>query len=295
VSPLALALIVIAAFVHVVPHAAIKQADDRNAFVWWMLLGNTILYAPLLVIEVPHTRVAWMLIIVSGFIEAIYLLAISRAYALGSLSMVYPIARGSAPLFLLASSIAFLAERPTPPGIAGILLISLGVFGALSGNPAAGQTGNRKAALAWSLLSGLMTATYTTVDKVGIQFVQPLVYIYLVLVVTLVIYTPVVLSVAPAILPAGAGTTQNRIVATFRSAGPIRIAVAAIAMPLAYALVLTAMRLGMPASYAGSLREMSVIVAAAIGIGFFGEPITRGRIAGACAIAAGIALIAFRG
>jgi uncharacterized membrane protein len=222
-----------------------------------------------------------MLILVSGFIEAIYLLAISRAYSLGNLSLVYPIARGSAPLFLLVSSIAFLAERPSPHGIAGIVLISLGVYGALSGNAESPPAG-AKAALAWSLLSGLMTATYTTVDKIGIQFVQPLVYIYLVLVVTLVIYTPVVMG-------------EKRIRATLRSAGAVRIGIAAIAMPLAYALVLTAMRLGMPASYAGSLREMSVIVAAAIGIGFFGEPITPARIAGACAIAAGIALIAFRG
>jgi drug/metabolite transporter (DMT)-like permease len=276
-SPLALALIVIAAFVHVIPHAAIKRSDDRNVFVWWMLLGNAVLYAPMLAIQMPHTRVAWMIIIASGCIEAVYLFAISRAYSLGNLSVVYPIARGSAPLFLLVASIAFLAERPTPYGIAGILLISIGVFGALSGGRASAHASH--AALGWSLLSGLMTATYTTVDKIGIQFVQPLVYIYLVLVVTAVVYTPIVL----------AGRKKV-------SVPPLgRVFVAALTMPLAYALVLTAMRLGMPASYAGSLREMSVIVAAAIGIGFFGEPVTPARMAGACSIAGGIALIALRG
>jgi hypothetical protein len=71
VSPLALSLIVIAAFVHVIPHAAIKRADDRNAFVWWMLLGNAVLYSPLLFIEVPRTRVAWGIIIASGMIETV--------------------------------------------------------------------------------------------------------------------------------------------------------------------------------------------------------------------------------
>jgi drug/metabolite transporter (DMT)-like permease len=273
---MALSLIVIAAFVHVIPHVAIKRADDRNAFVWWMLLGNAVLYSPLLLIEVPRTRVAWGIIIASGVIETVYLLAISRAYALGNLSVVYPIARGSAPLFLLVASIAFLAERPTAYGIAGIVLISVGIYGALGGGLPSG------AALGWSLLSGLMTATYTTVDKVGIQFVQPLVYIYLVLVVTAVIYTPIVL------MRRGRGLEA-------RATPWLRIFIAAVTMPLAYALVLTAMRLGMPASYAGSLREMSVIVAAAIGIGFFGEPVTRARVAGACSIAAGIALIALRG
>jgi uncharacterized membrane protein len=278
VSPLALALIVIAAFVHVIPHAAIKRADDRNTFVWWMLLGNAVLYSPLLLIEIPRTRTAWTIIVISGVVEAIYLLAISRAYSLGNLSVVYPIARGTAPLFLLVSSIAFLAERPTPHGIAGILLISGGVFGALWRG---GRPRPPGAVLGWSLLAGVMTATYTTVDKIGIQFVQPLVYIYLVLVVTLVIYTPIFFRAGRI-----AGATQKHRVAIF---------VAALTMPLAYALVLTAMRLGMPASYAGSLREMSVIVAAAIGIGFFGEELTTARLAGAFAIAAGIALIALRG
>ena len=272
-SPLGLALIVIAAFVHVIPHATIKSVGDRDVFVWWMLLANAVIYSPLLFIQVPRTRVAWGIILASGVIETVYLLAISRAYALGNLSVVYPVARGSAPLFLLVASIAILAERPTAFGIAGILMISIGVYAVLGGGLPSG------AALGWSLLSGLMTATYTTVDKIGIQFVQPLVYIYLVLVVTAVIYTPIVL--------------RRR---TRAPAAPMwRVLLAAVTMPLAYALVLTAMRLGMPASYAGSLREMSVIVAAAIGIGFFGEPITPGRMAGACSIAAGIALIALRG
>jgi drug/metabolite transporter (DMT)-like permease len=133
--------------------------------------------------------------------------------------------------------------------------------------------------LGWSLLSGLMTATYTAVDKLGIAFVQPLVYIYLVLVVTAVIYTPIVF--------------RRRTRASAPPAGQVLLAAAT--MPLAYALVLTAMRLGMPAGYAGSLREMSVIVAAGIGVAFFGETITPLRIAGACSIVAGIALIALRG
>ena len=273
-SPLALSLIVVAAFVHVIPHATIKRADDRDLFVWWMLLGNAVLYSPLLLIEVPRTRVAWGIIIASGVIETVYLLAISRAYALGNLSVVYPIARGSAPLFLLVASIAILAERPTAYGIAGIVLISIGIYVTFGGGMPSG------AALRWSLLSGLMTATYTTVDKIGITFVQPLVYIYLVLVVTLVIYTPIVFMRGGRRLEARATR---------------RVLVAALTMPLAYALVLTAMRLGMPASYAGSLREMSVIVAAAIGIGFLGEEMTPAKIAGACGLTAGIALIALRG
>jgi len=274
VNDLALLLIFIAAFVHVIPHATIKSAGDRDVFVWWMLLANAVIYSPLLFIQVPRTRVAWGIIIASGLIETVYLLAISRAYALGNLSVVYPIARGSAPLFLLVTSVVVLAERPSAYGVAGIVLISVGIYVMFGGGLPSG------AALGWPLLAGLMTATYTTVDKIGITFVQPLVYIYLVLVVTAVIYTPIVFMGRR---PAAASPRWTRVL------------IAAATMPLAYALVLTAMRLGMPASYAGSLREMSVIVAAAIGIGFFGEPITPGRVAGACSIAAGIALIALRG
>lgn len=281
--PLALALILVAALVHVLPHAAIKGAAARDPFVWWMLAGNAVLYAPVLLwFGLPRTPMLWLLVAASGIAETLYLFAISRAYA-GELSVAYPLARGSAPLFLLVFSIVVLHERLTAGGAAGIVLIAGGVY--LINLPRfadwlAPLRSLRLASPRWAVTAGVMTAIYTSIDKVAVRSVHPLAYIYLVLVVTLIAWTPLVVFAHRATL-----------VPTLTVA-PLRVLVAAMAMPLAYALVLIAMRLGAPASYAGSVREVSVIVAALMGVAFFGERFTVPRIAGAAAIAAGIVVIA---
>ena len=286
--PLALTLILVAALVHVVPHAAIKGSRNRDAFVWWMLVVNALVYSFLfLVRELPSSRNVWLLIVASAAVEALYLFAISRAYASGALSVAYPLARGSAPLFLLAFSLLLLHEQLTVAGACGVVAIAAGVY--LINLPAFAQWREPLRALAlpwarWALSAGFMTAVYTSVDKLAIRFVDPLLYIYLVLVATLLFYTPLALRTT------GWPAMRETLIAT-----PVRIAIAGTAMPLAYGLVLLAMQMGVPASYAGSVREVSVIVAAIVGVIAFGEKVTLPRIAGACAIAAGIVAVAWHG
>ena len=280
-NALSLALILVAALVHIVPHAAIKGAADRTAFVWWMLGGTVVLYVPALWLDVMPAPRAWLLILASGAVEVVYLLSISRAYSTGDLSVVYPLARGSAPLFLIVFSLFVLREPLTRAGAGGVLLIAAGVYlvggGHLFGLP-------RSAGLGWAATAGLTTALYTTIDKIGVRYVHPLTYIYLVMLVSWIFYTPVTL------LRSG----RQGIRATL-TASPLRVALAAAAMPLAYALVLIAMRLGTFASYAGSVREVSVIIASAVGAVAFGERVTKLRMAGAALILAGVVLIAVSG
>jgi drug/metabolite transporter (DMT)-like permease len=286
--PLALTLILVAALVHVVPHAAIKGARNRDAFVWWMLAVNALVYSFLMIVrELPSSRNVWLLIAASAAVEALYLFAISRAYGSGALSVAYPLARGSAPLFLLAFSLLLLHERLTVAGACGVVAIAAGVY--LINLPAFAEWREPLRALVlpwarWALAAGFMTAVYTSVDKLAIRFVDPLLYIYLVLVATFFFYTPLALRTA------GWTAMRETLVAT-----PLRVAIAGTAMPLAYGLVLLAMQMGVPASYAGSVREVSVIVAAVAGVVAFGEKVTLPRIAGACAIAIGIVAVAWHG
>src|SRR5215216_415094 len=109
-----LALILGSAVIHVVAHVALKTARDRAAFVWWMLLWGGVLFAPVLVLLAePIAPAAWALMGVSAVFEALYFILIARAYKHADLSIVYPLARGTAPLFLLLWSTLFLGEHPT--------------------------------------------------------------------------------------------------------------------------------------------------------------------------------------
>ena len=49
--------------------------------------------------------------VVSGTVEATYFVLLSAAYRRGDLSVVYPIARGTAPLLAVAIGITILGER----------------------------------------------------------------------------------------------------------------------------------------------------------------------------------------
>ena len=116
-----LGLLFLAAVLHALSNALIKLSRDKLAFTWWMLTAWVIIGFPLIFFVGQPPPIGWLLILVSGLIEAVYFITLTRAYALGDLSQVYPLARGSAPLFVLLWALIFLGERPTPIGVVGIL------------------------------------------------------------------------------------------------------------------------------------------------------------------------------
>jgi drug/metabolite transporter (DMT)-like permease len=277
-SAYALALILVAGFVHVIPHAAMKRASDRTAFIWAMLGATCVFYAPVVLFSRAPSARGWMFITASAVVEVLYLYAVSRMYAHGDLAVAYPIARGSAPLFLLIPSIVLLHERPAPAGIFGIVLIAIGVF-------FLGLTPPFRnilfSVIAWPLVAGMLTATYTAIDRQGVRVVEPLLYIYLVLLAGFILYTPLTLRQSR-------WSAMRDVLANT----PGRVILAGVTMPLAYVLVLIAMRSGALASYAGAVREVSVLVAFCVGVMAFGEKVTPARVGGALAILAGIIAIA---
>ena len=283
-----LALILASAVVHVVAHVALKRAQDRTAFVWWMLVWGGLLFAPVLfVARLAVPPLAWAIIAASAVFEALYFTAIARAYRLGDLSVVYPLARGTSPLFLLLWTRLFLADHITLGGAGGIALIAIGLYVINLPRPGAWLEPLRsfyQAAPRWAVFAGVCISAYTFVDRAGIQIVEPLLYTYLALWVTFLILTPLtVRQVGWAGLraePRGSGL--GSVLAGFTTMA-------------AYAMVLYAIRWGTPASYAGATREISVVFGAAAGIVLLHERGSSMRVAGSVCVAAGVALIALLG
>ncbi|MCJ7708759.1 MAG: hypothetical protein MUO38_14225, partial [Anaerolineales bacterium] len=110
-STASLLLILGSACLHVVIHVALKLARDRASFVWWMLLWCALIYSPILFFAgqgIP--LLGWALILISSMFEGLYFIAIAKAYRGADLSVVYPLARGTAPALLLIWSAAILRE-----------------------------------------------------------------------------------------------------------------------------------------------------------------------------------------
>lgn len=282
-----LALLICAAVLHSAAHTALKRATDKLAFTWWQLLAVILFYSPVLLIAKWNwPPLIWLVLVASALAEAAYFYATSRAYTLGDLSVTYPLARGSAPLFIALWAVLFLRERPSTLGYAGIMTIAAGLF--LVNLPSWADItrplrGLAQPASRWALVAGLCIGIYSTLDKVGVKYISPLLYIYLVLVVTWLVMTP----------PWRLGRRTRVLVEEWRI-NKFSATFAGVAVVGAYTLVLIAMQHS-PVSYVGSVREMSVVLTAWIGSTFLGEGKTGLRVTASALVVAGILLIAVGG
>ena len=283
-----LVLILSSAGLHVIQHVALKRARNRTAFVWWMWFWACLVFLPVAILSwAPGSLLVWAILGVSSVFEALYYMAMAKAYKTGDLSVIYPLARGTAPLLILVWGFLLLRESPSAGGISGIGLIVFGLcvlnlprFGAWREmGPKLKQSAPR-----WALLAGICISLYTVMDKAGVQLLPPLLYTYTTMAMALGWLTPATMRTV-----GWQGLIAEWKVSRFSSL------LAGVTAMSAYMIVLYVMRLGAPASYVGATREISVVFAALAGAFFLKEQGTAMRICGSSLIAAGVAAIAVLG
>ncbi len=200
--------------------------------------------------------------------------------------MVYPVARGSAPLLSTLGAIIVLGETLSTIGAVGALAVVAGVF-LVAGGPGllrqAQQAEQRRRVVrgvCWGALTGVFIAAYTVVDgyAVKIMLISPILVDY----VGNVLRIPVMLPVA---LHDRAGFMQ-----AWRAQWRAALVIAVLG-PLSYVMVLYAVRLA-PLSHVAPAREVSMLFAAILGGTLLGESDRWMRLLGAGAIALGAAALA---
>ena len=231
----------------------------------------------------PITAEGWLYIALSGILEAIYFLLLGSAYQRGDMSLVYPIARGSAPLFVILLAYLFLGERIFLGGIAGIVLIVVGIYvlhlkSLDAGGLAAPFLSLKERPSQLALLTGVTIAGYNVVDKAGVGYAGPLFYLYLVFLVTTLLLAPYM-----------AVARREAIRHEWRANKPSMVAVA-IMFITSFTLVLTALTLD-KVSYVAPVREVSVVFGAILGALVLKEPFAKAKIVGSILIFAGIVCI----
>ena len=284
-SPAAITLILIAAVAHAAWNLFSKQAAGAGAvcFIWLFFAIGAVLYAPvtLVVLAVSHPRLSGLpAVFLAGtaVLHIGYALLLQNGYRLGDLSVVYPVGRGTGALLAAAAGIVLLGERPGPLSMVGILLIVAGVL--VIGLPGRSALPPVAVGLAFALLTGVFIASYTVWDKYAVATLR---------------IPPVVedwaatLGVAVALAPI-ALRDRTRLTAVWRSYRP-QVLGAAVLSPLAYILVLTALRFT-AISVAAPCREVSVLFGVLLGGRMLGEGSRTRRLAAAVAIVAGIISVA---
>jgi drug/metabolite transporter (DMT)-like permease len=212
----------------------------------------------------------WLLALGSAGLELIYFITLSTAYQRGELSVVYPIARGTAPLLAVAVGIVLLGERVHLAALAGILLL-------LGGMWAVRRPSGAGSALWPALLTGVLIAAYTSVDRIGVRLGPPWLYGWLLwffAAIFLVTFTRI-----------------RRVPEPRPSHDLSGSLVVGILMTGAYFMILYALSIA-PLAIVAPLRESAIVLVTAWGIWRLGE--RRGawiRMAGGVAIVGGIALL----
>jgi drug/metabolite transporter (DMT)-like permease len=256
----ALGLALAAAFLHAGWNVLLRGSADVAARTVAVLCLSVVLFAPVAAATWRVHAAAIPYIAASSALEGVYFVLLVAAYRRRELSVVYPVARGSAPALVLLGTLHASAAQA-----AGVLLVSLGVV--LVRGLRRGADG-----IGIGLAIGACIAGYTLVDKAGLKHAAPIPYLWLVLAPLAV----VALVARPhALRDQWSWSTIGAAAGSFG----------------AYVLFLFALRLTAAPGVA-AVRETSVVIGAALAAVFLREQVTWPRFLGAAAVAGGVAILA---
>ncbi|HTS49072.1 MAG TPA: hypothetical protein VMH05_14075 [Bryobacteraceae bacterium] len=278
----ALGLIIFAAVAHSIWNLLAKRAAKHKHFIWFSSVSEAALFMPLAIWALtgswPRLGVkAVILLIATGVLHLLYTESLLRGYRAGDFSVVYPLARGTGPLLSFVGAVMLLREHVSWPAVFGVLLVSLGIL--LLSGIASGQAIGL-AGLAWGVATGFTIAGYTLVDAYSVKI--------LLLSPILVDYAGNLLRTIMLSRRAWRGRSTLRL--EWGVCWKPALAVGML-MPLAYILVLVAMRIA-PVSRIAPAREMSMMIGAYMGAKFLSEPHLARRLTASALIAGGVAALA---
>ena len=268
------ALVLSTAVFHAGWNAVLRHSRDRLLATAMIALGGAAAAAAFLPFLPWPGRASLPFLLASFALHTVYRTLLIFGYRWGELGVVYPIARGSAPLLVTAAATLFAGEHLSAPALGAIAVISLGIA-ALSQSHLATAPPR---ALLIAIATGAVIAGYSVVDGMGARrAASAFSYAFWLPTVECLPWV-LVLFRRGALRGAAVGESWRAV-----TGGVVSI--------LAYALVVWAMTQG-ALGIVSALRETSVVFAALLGWLFLGERLTWRRLLTCCGIAAGIVMLA---
>jgi uncharacterized membrane protein len=286
--PLAILLVLLSAAMHAFRNFFNKKALDKQAFVWWYEVFGIIFFTPLflftLLQEGTNTHISIPFIFLSGFVHFIYWYFLTKALEKGDLSLIYPIMRSS-PAVVLIFSITILGEDVSVLGVAGILLVAIGVYTINMESlvfselfrPFRAMTRDR--AIQFAFLTLFSVAGYTLVDKLAVSQMHPVVFAYIYPWISLSLFSGYIFK-----------TKSNDILKKEWVTHKASILVCGVLSIFGYFLILVAFTIERM-SYVVGLRQLSIVFAVLLGGHILKEENKRIRIASSIIIFVGAYLI----
>jgi len=268
----AFALALGAAFLHALWNILLARERDPEPATAVAICASVVVFAPVAAFRWEVEPEVWPFIAVTSLLQLVYFSLLATAYRRAELSFVYPIARGLAPVLVLVVGVVALGTGATAAQAAGVCLVGVGIL------LVRGVGGERDAVggvLALAIASSI--AAYTLVDKSGIRYADPVVYLELAMAPTGLAALSLV-----AVMPSGRRRLRDAL-------GPVPAAAGVVSFA-AYVLVLAALQRA-PAASVAAVRETSVVIVAALAASTLGERVSPARLAGAGLVVVGIAFL----
>jgi drug/metabolite transporter (DMT)-like permease len=156
-------LVLFSAVAHAAWNALMKSAGDRMLTMAALRFVGLILgLAALPFVEWPSREsLPWLAL--TAAVQFAYYVLLVRAYGLGDMSVVYPLARGLAPMLTALVAALVLGEALSPGQTIAVVLISVGIM-----ILALGAGGSRQAVV-MAVATGAVVATYSFFSGLGVR------------------------------------------------------------------------------------------------------------------------------
>lgn len=278
-------LVFVAAFLHAWWNFLAKTIPSGAPFVWLSAVCSTVLLLPVIIwysmvygFEVDAR--GWFFLAVTAVVHLVYFLWLQRGYLAADLSVVYPLARGTGPVFSTLGAVIFLNEKLSWTAVGGLCLVVVGVALVAGLTNASWRTARTRDGIFYGLTTGLLIAAYTVWDgySVKILWLSPLLVEFFSHPVRVAVLGGVARKRWPEVVQVW--RVHRRNVLIISTAGP-----------LGFMLVLFAMQVA-PIHFVAPARELSIVIGVLLGGRLLTEAHFKTRLAGAVLIVAGIVGIA---
>ncbi|MBM3513365.1 MAG: hypothetical protein FJX59_06585 [Alphaproteobacteria bacterium] len=270
--------VLIAAVAHAAWNAILKDAGDRflsMAAIRFAILVVSLAIMPFVALPGPETF-AWM----AGAVifHAAYWYLLIESYRVGDMSLVYPLARGGAPLLLAAISFVFAGERLTTAQLGGTLLVGLGIATLVFG------AGGSRQAKMFAGATAVAIGCFTFFDGMGARSA--------ISILSFLVWVDVIGSVGYLALVPFRRSRQE--IGAFVRVGALKGCFAGLIAFAGYLAYLNAVMV-LPMAPVAAVRESSTMFGALAGVILFREAFGLRRVAAAALVTAGVVVIGLMG
>ena len=159
-------LIFFAALLHALWNIIIKSLNNSLVGIAVKVFFQSIIFFPIIFIVPLPQGLTWFYLISSSILHSIYFILLGSMYNRGDMTVIYPIARGCAPVFVTVLSLIFLKDSVSLVGIIGIITVSFGLV--LLSLESFKMEMNIKI-IGISLFIALIISIYTFTDGAGVR------------------------------------------------------------------------------------------------------------------------------